>query len=187
MQRDVRRLPKRLTVPVVGVTFRANDYPRNVHLLGDILAHLDQAVDDPSVLQFFHRKNFRPIMDECLRHGRVPIVLQRDHENAVSRHAVRVRVPILETLFLGYVPETGYGQIAVPLSAELDDDVAWHGWVHRVRINWEYPDRPGIDVTLVRGEPEVAVARICDTQPDFEYLELRPSSLPLSIDAGEDW
>lgn len=173
----MRRLPGRFTFPVVGITFRVNDYPRNVHLLADIMAHLDHVADDPAVLQFFHHRRFRPIMDEVLAHGRVPVVVERDYHNPVSRHAVRVRVPILEALFLGYVPENSHGGIALLLAPELDDEVPWHGWIRRVRVHPDHPENPGVDVTLVRGEtgrPVTVLPVVERTSREWDLFESPP-------------
>lgn len=153
----MRRLPVRITLPVVGLTFRENDYPRNLQVLSDIMWHLGRLAEHPDDLDFFHHKRFRPIMDEALRHGRVPVALVRDYQNPASRHAVRVVVPLLEALFIGYVPENSCGNIAVPLSAELDDEIPWHSWVHRVRIDPNHPDQPGVDIVIVRGDADMRV------------------------------
>jgi len=120
-------------VPVVGVSFAtwpdgSPAYPENVEIL-------DRA-------QFV-----------ALWRGEEPepahVTLVRQPDNPVDANAIEVRCqlgPDPRAVPLGHLPRA----VAWRLAPELDDGVPWVAELVGVRTNPHHPDRPGVDVRLVR-------------------------------------
>jgi hypothetical protein len=147
-------LPRRFTVPVVGLTFRGPDYPKSLHLLADVLGFATKAREDDGVRPLLVPEFRRHVDEALLGEGQLPARLAREPDNPVDPLAVAVWPTTVEIGQLGYLPvklaQTRNGPIAHLVAASMDAGTEWDAWLSRVRINWEHPDRPGIDVTLRR-------------------------------------
>lgn len=130
-------LPPRFSSSVVGVSFLPT-YP-------DILYRIEWV--------WAERRLFTeaiPDGDGMPGEG-VPAVLIRNPDNEHDPNAIQVHVPAIvddtwENAMIGHLP----ANIARRLAPRMDAGVGTRVWVHGLRIHTNHPDRPGIDVHVMR-------------------------------------
>jgi len=118
----VMKLPDHFDTSVVGVSFTPK-YPDNFHYLNETWLYAEAAGEH------------------------LAAVIIRNPDNPYDANACEVHVPALGELgFVGHITKA----MAARLAPELDAGVIWQGYVNYIKVNPEYPDRPGLEIRLER-------------------------------------
>lgn len=143
-----------VTLPVRGLSFRADQYPDNVWRLREVI-RIGESLAVPEhrwALKKLKASDFKEAVVRVMEQGELPVLLRRDHSNPVDPDAVQVWCPYLgDKGFLGYLPARGaHGRLLSGIAATLDeagpDRQPYRCWVAKVRIHPDNLDNPGIDV-----------------------------------------
>jgi hypothetical protein len=90
------------------------------------------------------------VLDQISNEGAsepIPAILERDAEHEKDPFAIEVHVPALGELDrIGYLP----AKVSARLAPLIDAGEAWKASVTEVRIDSNYPDRPGIELQVER-------------------------------------
>lgn len=121
-------------VPVVGATF-VDDYPDNIYRLRELWDRSTYTHDGLPLT-----------IPEPM-----PVILVRNPDNEHDANAVEVHVPSGVGM-IGHCSRI----IAARLAPSMDAGIEFQAWIHRIRVDPDHPENPGIDIAFKRAEQETS-------------------------------